>query len=182
MGHANEVSARHRDLRSAGATDHTPAIQVPPHGYQVVNPYLTVSDVPALIEFLQHTFDAVVTERIMQPDGHVEHAEIRIGESLLMIGPPQVDSLIFAGEHARPGTFYVFVGDVDITYHKAMEHGANSYMLPTDMFYGDRVAAVVDTNDNVWWIATRKAALSRRQLQARADEHWHGRRGRPAAE
>jgi len=143
-----------------------------PDGYHSVNAYLTVRDVQELIDFLHHTFAGVVTEQIVQPDGRIEHAEIRIGDTLIMVGPPEVDSLIRAGEQTRPGTFYVFVADVDRTYHKAMEHGASSYMLPTDMFYGDRVAAVVDANDNVWWIAHREIALNRRQLQARADEHW----------
>ena len=150
--------------------------QVPPEGYHVLNAYVTVRDVQGLIDFLHHTFGGVVAERIVQPDGHIEHAEIRIGDTVLMVGPPEVDSLIRAGEQSRPGTFYVFVADVDRVYHKAMEQGASSYMLPSDMFYGDRVAAFVDPNGNVWWIANRQTALNRRQLQARADEHWHNRR------
>lgn len=152
--------------------------KIPPPGYHVLNPYVTVKNVQGLIDFLHQTFGAVVTESIVQPDGQIEHAEIRIGDTVLMVGPPEVDSLIRSGEHARPGTFYVFVADVDRTYHKAMEHGAGSYMLPAEMFYGDRVAAFVDPNDNVWWIAKREAALNRRQLQARADEHWNKRRDR----
>lgn len=147
-----------------------------PEGYHVVNPYLTVKDVQGLIDFLHHTFGGVTTERIVQPDGHIEHAEIRIGDTVLMVGPPQVDSLIRAGEQTRPGTFYVFVADVDRTYHKAMDCGGSSYMLPSEMFYGDRVAAFVDPNGNVWWIAHRYTSLTRRQLQARADEHWHKQR------
>lgn len=147
--------------------------QMSPPGYHTINPYVTVKNVQGLIDFVHQTFGGIVVERITQPDGHVEHAEIRVGDSLLMVGPPQVDSLVQTGQHPRPGTFYVFVPDVDRAYRKAMEHGANCYMLPTDMFYGDRVAAVVDPNDNVWWIAHREASLNRRQLQARADEHWH---------
>ena len=144
-----------------------------PDGYNTVNPYITVGNVLALIEFLQRTFDGVVTEQIIQPDGRIEHAEVRIGGSLLMIGPPEVDSLIRTHEEHRPGTFYVFVADVDATYQRALACNARVWEAPTDRFYGDRVAAVTDTTGNVWWIATREKTLSHEQLQARADQRWH---------
>ena len=76
---------------------------------------------------------------------------------------------------AAPATYacgWIVVPDVDAAYHKAMGCGANSWEAPTDMFYGDRVAAVVDTNDNVWWLATRKESLTHEELQARATERW----------
>ncbi len=143
-----------------------------PAGYNTLNPYLTVRDVPALIEFLQGTFGAVVTQQIKQPDGRVEHAEVRVGDSLLMIGPPEVDALIRTHEDSSPGTFYVFVPDVDATYSQALARGAAAWAMPTETFYGDRVAAVTDTNGNVWWFATRLKQLSDEQRQALADQHW----------
>jgi PhnB protein len=145
---------------------------VPPHGYNTVNPYLTVRDVPALITFAQQVFGGVLVRQVKHPSGRIGHTELRIGESLLMVGAPQVDSLIRAIEDPRPGTFYVYVPDVDGAYHRAMGCGANSWEAPIDMFYGDRVAAVVDTNDNVWWLATRKESLTHEELQARATERW----------
>ncbi len=145
--------------------------------HNTVNPYLTVKNVPALIEFLANTFDGVLTEQIHQSDGQLAHTEIRIGDSLLMVGGPEVDAPLPSSVEARPGTFYVYVPDVDDTYRRAMTQGASSYQLPTNRFYGDRVAAVVDGNDNVWWIATKLVAFSEAQLQERADRTWsEGRR------
>jgi len=152
-----------------------PSSTATPRGYNTVNPYLTVHDVPALIEFVQKTFGAVLVRQVHHPSGYIGHTEVRIGDSLLMIGAPQVDALIRSYEQARPGTFYVYVPDVDRAYHIAMQCGANSWEAPTDMFYGDRVAAVVDTNNNVWWLASRTQTLTHEQLQARASERWrHG--------
>ncbi|MGH8207665.1 MAG: VOC family protein [Steroidobacteraceae bacterium] len=144
----------------------------PPRGYNTVNAYLTVRDVPALVKFVQQTFGAVLVRQVHHPSGHIGHTEVRIGDSLLMIGAPQVDSLIRSGEQPRPGTFYVYVPDVDRAYRAAMDCGANSWEAPVNMFYGDRVAAVVDTNDNVWWLATRTETLTHEEVQARATERW----------
>jgi PhnB protein len=147
--------------------------------HSTVNPYLTVKDVPALISFITATFDGVITEQIHQEDGQVAHTEIRIGDSVLMAGGPQVDAPLPAHAEVRPGTFYVYVADVDATYRAAMQNGASSYQSPDNRFYGDRVAAVVDSNDNVWWIATKLVKLNEGQIQQRATREWkehpHGR-------
>lgn len=145
---------------------------VVPSGYHTVNPYLTVNDVPALIQFLEKTFGGVTTEEIRQPDGRLAHTEVRIGDTLLMVGAPQIDAPMPPYAEPRPGTFYVYVADVDATYHRAMTCGASSYEVPTERFYGDRTAAVTDDNGNVWWIATKHHAYSERELQKRADQQW----------
>lgn len=140
--------------------------------HNTVNPYIVVNDVPALLEFLTATFDGVLTEQIHQPDGQLAHTEVRIGDSVLMVGAPQVDAPMPMHAEARPGTFYVYVPDADATYRRAMTHGANSYQLPTNRFYGDRVAAVVDKTGNVWWIATKIVDFDEQQTQERADRVW----------
>ena len=140
--------------------------------HNTVNPYIVVNDVPALLEFLTATFDGVLTEQIHQPDGQLAHTEVRIGDSVLIVGAPQVDAPMLVHAEARPGTFYVYVADVDATYRRAMTHGASSYQVPSNRFYGDRVAAVVDGTGNVWWIATKIVDFSEQQMQARADEAW----------
>ena len=148
-------------------------IGTPPVGYKSVNSYLTVVDVPRLIEFLKGTFDAVVTAQIKQPDGKIEHAEVRVGDSLVMVGPPLVDSIIRTQDRHRPGTFYVFVADVDATCRRAAALGAEIWEPPAEAFYGDRIAGFTDANGNRWWIATRKEALGPAELQERAEQHWH---------
>jgi PhnB protein len=142
--------------------------------HNTVNPYLVVNDVPALIAFLTATFDGVLTEQIHQPDGQLAHTEIRIGDSVIMVGAPQIDAPMPTRAEPRPGTFYVYVPDVDATYRRAMTHGASSYQVPSNRFYGDRVASVVDDNGNVWWIATKIVEFSEEQVQERADRAWGG--------
>lgn len=144
-----------------------------PRGYHTINPYLTVKDVPALVEFLHKTFGGVTTEEITQADGRIQHVEVRIGDTVLLVGAPQVDAPMPCHPAPRSGTFYVYVSNVDETYHRALKNGASSYEAPTDVFYGDRLAAVSDSNQNIWWIATKHHAYSQRQLQARAEKHWH---------
>ncbi len=149
------------------------SITIAPEGYNTLNPYITVKDVPALIDFLQRAFGGIVKEQIEQPDGQIEHAEVRVGDSLLIIGPTKVDALMREHERNLPAAFYVFVPDVESTYARAMACGAHAWALPRDTFYGDRIAAVTDTNGNAWWIASRKETLDASELQARADLHWH---------
>jgi len=138
-----------------------------------LSPYVTVKDVAKLIDFAQRTFGASLKGTTRQPDGQIQRAELRIGESMLMVGPPEIDAAVRPHDHARPGTFYVFVPDADSTYGKALAAGASAWAAPHETFYGDRVAAVTDANGNVWWIATRKEALSASEVQARADQRWH---------
>lgn len=134
-----------------------------PSGASRSSPYLTVPDVAALIDFLVTVFDGEVKERITRPDGSAGHAEVRIGDSLIMMGGATPSCEV------HPATLYVYVADVDATYQKALAAGATSDTPPSDMFYGDRAAAVRDPSGNQWWIATNKEQLSQEELQRRAN-------------
>jgi PhnB protein len=105
-----------------------------PDGYHTVTPYLIVEGVAELIDFLKQAFDAVEKERLPGPDGKVGHAEVRIGDSVVMMGE--------AGGEWKPvpGAMYLYVNDTDATYKRALEAGATSLMEPADQFYGDRNA------------------------------------------
>lgn len=135
-----------------------------PPGYSSVSPYLTVPDVPAFINFLVTVFDGEVKERITRPDGSAGHAEVRIGDSLIMLGGATATCVI------HPATLYVYVADVDATYQKALAAGAASDVPPADMFYGDRAGAIRDPAGNQWWIATNKEQLTPEERQRRADQ------------
>ena len=129
---------------------------------QSVTAYLTVAGVPQLIEFLERAFDAVVCETPMKtPDGRVMHAEVRIGNSVVMMGEPP------AGRSPMPAMFYVMVPDVDATYRKALAAGGVSLREPTDEFYGHRSGGVTDAFGNQWWMATPKEQVSREEMQRR---------------
>ncbi len=149
------------------------ALTAAPRGYHTVSPYLTLRDVPGFLKFVKEVFGATVLQEIHQNDGRIAHVEVCIGgDSLIMVGPPEVDAELTRRARPREGTFYVYVPDVDAAYRRAMSCGANSWEAPTERFYGDRVAAVVDPNDNVWWIATKLRQLTDEQLQERARLQW----------
>lgn len=136
-----------------------------PDGYHTVTPYLTVKGVAGLIDFLKQAFDAVETERLPGPDGKVGHAEVRIGDSVVMMGE--------APGEPMPAMLYLYVADADASYKRALEAGATSLMEPADQFYGDRSGGVKDPFGNCWYVATRKENVSpeelRRRAQARAE-------------
>jgi len=133
-----------------------------PDGYHTLTPYLTVPGVSKLIDFLKQAFDAEEIERFGRPDGTVHHAEIRIGDSVVMMGEA-------GGEWtSKPGQLYLYVKDVDTTYRRAIQAGATSMGEPTDKFYGDRSGGVQDPSGNIWWIATHVEDVSKGELQKRA--------------
>ncbi len=139
-----------------------------PDGYHTVTPYLVVEGVAELIDFLKQAFDAVETERIPGPDGKVGHGEVRIGDSVVMLGEA-------SGEwKPMPGMIYLYVNDTDATYKRALDAGATSVMEPADQFYGDRNAGVKDASGNMWWIATRKENVSPEELRKRAEARAKG--------
>jgi len=120
--------------------------------YRTVTPYLVVPDADAEIKFLEDAFGATgkVCER--RPDGALMHAEIHIGDSLIMIGQ--------ASEQwkALNSALYVWVPNVDEVYAKALSAGATSQSAPDDKPYGHRSGGVVDSNGITWWIGSPVAA------------------------
>jgi uncharacterized glyoxalase superfamily protein PhnB len=118
-----------------------------PDGYNAVSPYLLVKDVRAMLDFLSHAFGATELRRQVDADGAIRHAEVRIDDSILMMG-------------FRPGaeliaSVHVYVEDVDRVYARALDEGATSLSEPRDQPYGDRTAGVQDVQGNYWWIGTR---------------------------
>jgi len=140
------------------------AVKPKPTGYHTVTPYLVVDDVASLIDFVRDAFDAVEKERMTHDDGSIRHAEVRIGDSMVMMGPASDQN------PARPAMLHLYVDDVDATYAKALEAGATSIREPADEFYGDRSGGVKDANDILWWIATHIEDVSPEEMQRRARE------------
>ncbi|WP_458315410.1 VOC family protein [Mycolicibacterium brisbanense] len=115
----------------------------PPAGYHTVTPRMVVADVVAAVEFLRTVFGATGE---VYPD---RPAEMRIGDSLVMISP--------AGERELfPAFLYIYVDDADRAYHRAIAAGATSVEAPLDTPYGDRRAMVADPHGNVFQIAHRR--------------------------
>ena len=133
-----------------------------PDGYHSITPYLKLPNAGRLVKFLKDAFGGVETARLTKPDGSLLHAEVRIGDSLVM-----VHELPSQGK-PKPSMLYLFVEDVDETYKRALEAGGTSVTEPTNMYYGDRVACVRDVSDNDWWIATRLETPTLEGVQERA--------------
>lgn len=116
--------------------------------YRTLTPYLCVPDADAEIRFLTSAFGATVTSCDRRDDGTVGHAELRVGDSLLMLGQ--------AGGpwHPLTSALYVWIPDVDAAYARALAAGAVSQFAPEDKPYGHRSAGVVDGNGITWWLAS----------------------------
>lgn len=142
------------------------AVKPIPEGYHTVTPYLTLEHPEAVMEFLKKAFDAQESYAMRDDNGQVQHAEMKVGSSMLMFGRAH-------GEwHARPGNFYLYVEDCDAMYKKALAAGAKSLAEPADQFYGDRHGGVTDSEGNNWWVATHIEDLSAEEVNRRARE-WH---------
>jgi PhnB protein len=117
-------------------------------GYRSVTPYLIVSDVPRLLAFVAGAFGATERMRVPRPDGSVMHAEVALGDSIIMMGEPP------AGMAAMPASIYLRVADADASYRDALAAGATSVAEPKDQPHaGERYGGVKDPCGNIWWPA-----------------------------
>jgi PhnB protein len=114
--------------------------------YRTITPYLVVPDADAELTFLKSAFGGTEVMCQRNADNSVMHAEIKIGDSLIMMGQ--------AGDQAKAlaAALYLWVDDVDATYARAVQSGATSQSAPEDKPYGHRNAGVVDRNGITWWI------------------------------
>jgi PhnB protein len=115
--------------------------------YRTVTPYLVVPDADAELAFLKAAFGGTEAECHRNPDNTVMHAEVRIGDSLVMLGQ--------AGGPWTPraAALHLWVADVDATYAQALQAGATSETPPENKPYGHRSAGVIDANGITWWSA-----------------------------
>lgn len=120
-----------------------------PFGLHTVTPYLIVPEVARLIEFLIELFGAKQRgDKQLRGDGSVQHAEVQIGDSVVMMGEPTGDFT------AAPATLYTYVDDCDATFAKAIELGATAVIEPENYPHGDRYGGIKDASGNTWWVVT----------------------------
>jgi len=139
------------------------AVKAIPDGYHSVTPYLVVSGVATLLDFLTQAFEAHELRRMPRPDGTIMHAEVRIGDSRVMMGEPM------GAAPPMPASLYLYVNDVDAVYTRALHAGATSTSTPADQFYGDRSAGLKDPVGNQWWIATHQEDVPPEEIARRAE-------------
>jgi len=121
-----------------------------PEGYPAVSPYLIAAGAQQVVDFLKEVFGATELRRYDLPDGSIAHAEVRIGDSVVMVGD--------AGDSwpAVPSHLHVYVEDVDATYERALQCGAIAVQPPQRKGDDpDRRGGVKDPGGNTWWIATQ---------------------------
>ena len=135
-----------------------------PEGYSTVTPYLVVEGAANVLEFVKQAFGAEEKVRMDTPDGTIGHAEVQIGDSMVMMAD--------AGDQnpAMPAMIHLYVDDCDATYERALTAGATSEREPTDQFYGDRSAGVRDSAGNLWWIATHVEDVPQEELAKRMEK------------
>ena len=142
------------------------AVQPIPEGYHTVTPYLIVSGVPQLIDFVKEAFGAEELVRMAQGDGTIGHAEVKIGTSRVMMGEAS------GNFKPMPTMLHLYVEDTDAFYQSALQAGATSIMEPVDQFYGDRMGAVQDAFGNQWWIATHVEDVPPEEIAKRASQQF----------
>jgi len=145
-----------------------------PAGYHTATPYLFVRDAVRAIEFYKQAFGATELVRLPTPAGKIGHAEIKIGDSVIMLAE-EVVADGFASPLSLGGagaSIFLYVEDVDAVFNRAITAGATTLLPVTDQFYGDRVGTLKDPFGHMWSIATHKEDLTPEELGKRAAEFY----------
>ena len=139
------------------------AVKPIPEGHHTVTPYLAVQGAAKLLDFVKQAFDAKEMYCMRTPDGKIGHAQVRIGDSIVML------SDACGAWPAMPAALYLYVPDTDAVYRSALKAGATSLQEPANQFYGDRNAGVKDPCGNMWWIATHIEDVPPDEMSRRAE-------------
>ncbi|MBN4055455.1 VOC family protein [bacterium AH-315-K03] len=141
-----------------------------PEGYHAITPYLSINDAKEAIEFYKRAFNATELFRLETPDGNIKHAEIKIGDSPIMLAD-SCEENNFRDPKNLSGTsvgLHLYVEDVDALFSQAVDAGAKIIQPVEDQFYGDRNGTLEDPFGHFWFIATHKEDLSPEELATRA--------------
>ena len=146
-----------------------------PEGYHCVTPYLCVKEAAHAIEFYKRAFSAVERMRIKQPDGRVGHAEIQLGDSVIMLSDefPEIGARGPQALGGSPVSIHLYVIDADAVFDQAVAAGAKIKRPIADQFYGDRLGGVEDPFGHTWWISTHKEDLSPQEIEKRTAAAGH---------
>lgn len=141
-----------------------------PEGYHTATPYLIVRNAARAIEFYKKAFGATELMRMADPSGRIGHAEIRIGDSPIMLAD-EVPEMGFRSPESlggSPVSILLYVEDVDAVFSQAVATGAKVQRPVADQFYGDRTGGVTDPFGHIWYIATHKEDVSPEEMRKRA--------------
>jgi PhnB protein len=145
-----------------------------PEGHYTVTPQLTLDNAAEAIEWYKKGLGAVEVARATGPDGKVMHAEIRIGNSLIMLNDPMGGAKGPRAFGGSPAALWLYVEDCDALFDRAVKAGAKTLPGPmgqmTDQFWGDRSGTFTDPHGYQWTVATHKEDLTPAEMQQRQDE------------
>jgi len=134
-----------------------------PDGFHSVTPNLVVHGTDKVLNFLKQAFDAKQIHNMTRPDGTIMHAEVKIGDSVVMMGEAMGNC------QPMPSSLYLYVPDADAVYKRALQAGATSTMEIGNQFWGDRVGGVKDPAGNQWMIATHTEDVPPDEMRKRAE-------------
>ena len=140
-----------------------------PDGYHSLTPYLIVNGAARAIDFYRRAFGAVELLRMEEPDGRVGHAELRIGDSTVMLADeyPEIGARTPQTIGGTPVSLVLYVEDVDATVARAVAAGAKLTRPVADQFYGDRTGGLTDPFGHVWYVATHVEDVSPEEMERR---------------
>lgn len=141
-----------------------------PEGYHSVTPYLIIRGAADAIGFYQKAFGATELFRFPTPDGKIGHAEIKIGDSPIMLADeyPAMGYNSPQSLGGSPVSLMIYVEDVDTVFNQAIAAGATVREAVSDKFYGDRIGTLTDPFGHVWHVSTHKEDVSIEEMKERA--------------
>ena len=148
----------------------TSRVKPTPEGYHTATPYLIVRDAARAIEFYKKAFGAKELMRMADPSGKIGHAEIKIGDSPIMLAD-EVPGMGYRSPESlggSPVSILLYVEDVDAVFNQAVAAGAKVQRPVADQFYGDRTGGVTDPFGHVWYVATHIEDVSPEEMRKRA--------------
>ena len=140
-----------------------------PEGHRTVAPYLAIKNAVGALEFYRNAFGAVESFKLLVPDGRVGHAEIHLGDSLIMLSDefPEFGGKAPESLGGSPVSIHLYVEDVDTFVMRAVAAGAREVKPVTNQFYGDRSGQLQDPYGHLWWVATHKEDVPPEELEKR---------------
>ena len=145
------------------------AVKAIPDGYHTATPYLIINGAAAAIDYYQRAFGATEVVRMPDAQGRIAHAEIRIGDSMIMLADEHHE-MGYRGPATLGGTtvsIVLYVPDVDAVFDRAVKAGGKSRQPVADQFYGDRMGTLVDPFGHVWTVGTHTEDLSPEEMKKR---------------